>query len=90
MRKTPGECWRFKLRVLCFLYELRVIKLHPNPGMDDHYVMREAVTEMLNGEDGCEVCAQAASGHEAVQLADQRYARELLDLAPFQLSAARR
>ncbi len=39
--------------------------------VDDHSFMREAITDLLNGEDGFEVCAQAASGHEAVQLAEQ-------------------
>jgi len=38
--------------------------------VDDHSSMREAVTELLNREDGFEVCAQAASSHEAVQLAE--------------------
>jgi len=39
--------------------------------VDDNSFMREAVTGLLNGEDGFEVCAQADSGHEAVQLTDQ-------------------
>jgi len=38
---------------------------------DDHSFMRQAVTDLLNREDGFEVCAQAASGYEAVQLAEQ-------------------
>jgi len=38
---------------------------------DDHSVMRQVVTDLVNREDGFEVCAQAASGYEAVQLAEQ-------------------
>ncbi|MFP4195043.1 MAG: hypothetical protein ACLFRO_08890 [Desulfobacterales bacterium] len=34
--------------------------------VDDHSSMREAVTELLNDEEDFEVCAQAASGLEAV------------------------
>jgi len=39
--------------------------------VDDHSFMREAVSELLNGEDDFEVCARAATGSEAVQLAEQ-------------------
>ena len=38
---------------------------------DDHSVMRQVVTDLVNREDGFEVCAQAASGYEAVQLTEQ-------------------
>jgi PleD family two-component response regulator len=39
--------------------------------VDDHSFIREAVTKLLNGEDGFDVCAQASSGLEAVQLPEQ-------------------
>jgi len=39
--------------------------------VDDHALFRKAVIEFLNGEDGFEIYAQAASGLEAVQLADR-------------------
>ncbi len=39
--------------------------------VDDHFFMREAVTKLLNGEDVFEVCAQASSALEAVQLAEK-------------------
>ena len=39
--------------------------------VDDHLFMREAVSDLLKGLDGVEVCGQAANGIEAVELAKQ-------------------
>jgi len=39
--------------------------------VDDHALMREGLSNLLNGKEGFEVCAQAKNGLEAVRLADQ-------------------
>ena len=38
---------------------------------DDHALMREGLSNLINGKKGFEVCAQAKNGLEAVRLAGQ-------------------